>query len=214
MIKTVIFDFDGVLAESNSIKTEAFGALFEGKCSDEQQTAIVRHHIDNLGVSRYKKFVHIYHHILGKDLGQEEMDELSRRFSRLVMEKVAGAPAVRGSTAFLRNNRRYTCYVVSATPHEEINRIIRLRSMEGYFAGVYGSPREKEELINDILNSTGGPVDTVVYIGDGMNDYQASKKTGVHFIARIHKDNKEMLSLDCPKIDDLEHIERVLNTLA
>ncbi len=213
MIKTIIFDFDGVLVESNSIKTEAFGALFKGKCSDEQHRQIVQHHIDNLGVSRYKKFVHIYRGILGKDIGQVELDELSRSFSELVVERVVEAQAVRGVMDFLRNNTKYRCFVVSATPHVEINRIVRLRSMEKYFEGIYGSPREKDALINDIQRSGRDPAETVVYIGDGMNDYRAATKCGVHFIARIHEYNEEMLSLDCPKVHDLQDIEQELQRL-
>lgn len=214
MIRTIIFDFDGVLVESNNIKAEAFSTLFKGKCSEEQHREIVRHHIENLGVSRYKKFAHIYQNILGKDIGQHELDDLSRSFSDLVVEKVVGATAVKGAMEFLRNNRKYECYIVSATPHEEINRIVRQRSMERYFAGVYGSPKEKEELISDILIERKYLAKSTAYIGDGMNDYRAAKKCGVHFIARIHDDNEELLSLDCPKIADFRHIQQVLDKLA
>ena len=209
-----MFDFDGVLVESNNIKTEAFSALFKGKCSDEQHRDIVRHHIENLGVSRYKKFAHIYRKILRKDIGQEALDDLSHSFSELVMERVIKAPAVEGVMDFLRSNRRYECYIVSATPHEEINNIVRFRSIEKYFAGIYGSPKEKEELIRDILAEGKYQAKSTVYIGDGMNDYLAAKKCGVYFIARIHDDNKELLSLDCPKIRDFLNIEQTLDQLS
>ncbi|HOW53929.1 MAG TPA: HAD-IA family hydrolase [Syntrophorhabdaceae bacterium] len=211
MIRTIIFDFDGVLVESNNIKTEAFSALFKGMCNDEQHRRIVQHHIDNLGVSRYKKFVHIYRNILGKDIGQKELDDLSRSFSGLVMERVVKAPSVNGAMEFLQNNKDYKCYIVSATPHEEINEIVRLRSIKGYFAGIYGSPKEKEELIDDILVKGKHSTESTVYVGDGMNDYRAAKKCGVHFIARIHDDNEELLSLNCPKIRNFLDIEKALS---
>lgn len=213
MIKTVIFDFDGVLVESNDIKTEAFSVLFKDKCNDEEHRRIVQYHIDNLGVSRYKKFSHIYLNILGKNIEPEVLNDLSQSFSGLVMERVIQAPAVPGVMEFLHNNKKYECYVVSATPHQEINDIVKLRSMGRYFKGVYGSPREKEELIGDILSKGERPWGTTAYIGDGINDYRAARKCGVHFIARIHDYNKELLSLDCLSIYDFRKIEQALGQL-
>jgi beta-phosphoglucomutase-like phosphatase (HAD superfamily) len=57
MIETIIFDFDGVILESVTVKTEAFRELFssEPDCPDE----IVEFHKRNGGMSRYDKFRHV-----------------------------------------------------------------------------------------------------------------------------------------------------------
>jgi beta-phosphoglucomutase-like phosphatase (HAD superfamily) len=55
MIKNIFFDFDGVLAESVNIKTEAFKQMYA--CNgDEVAGKIARHHVENGGVSRFEKF--------------------------------------------------------------------------------------------------------------------------------------------------------------
>ena len=63
-MKAIIFDFDGVIAESVDVKTEAFKELF--KAYPDKVKAIADFHIDNGGMSRFDKFRHIYKNILKK----------------------------------------------------------------------------------------------------------------------------------------------------
>jgi beta-phosphoglucomutase-like phosphatase (HAD superfamily) len=61
--KTIIFDCDGVVLDSNHIKTRAFklvASSFGKKAADE----LVAYHVANGGVSRYAKFAHFVNHIL------------------------------------------------------------------------------------------------------------------------------------------------------
>ena len=59
MIKAIVFDFDGVLAESANLKTRAFSDLFKGE-DEETVRQIVAYHLKNAGVSRFEKFKIIY----------------------------------------------------------------------------------------------------------------------------------------------------------
>ena len=55
MIKAIIFDFDGVIAESVNVKTEAFASLYEPYGKDVVNK-VEQHHLANGGVSRFEKF--------------------------------------------------------------------------------------------------------------------------------------------------------------
>ena len=59
MIKGIIFDFDGVIAQSVEVKTEAFADMYKeyGKAVVNK---VVQHHEDNGGMSRFEKF-RLYH---------------------------------------------------------------------------------------------------------------------------------------------------------
>ena len=57
--QAILLDFDGVLAESMNIKTEAFAQLFE-PFGDEIVKKVVKHHIKHGGISRYKKIKYYY----------------------------------------------------------------------------------------------------------------------------------------------------------
>lgn len=55
--KTLVFDCDRVILNSNKVKTEAFyqSALAYG---EQAAQALVEYHIANGGISRYKKFAY------------------------------------------------------------------------------------------------------------------------------------------------------------
>lgn len=184
MIKAVIFDFDGVLAESVNIKTEAFRKLFEAEGPDVVK-AVTAYHLEHGGLSRFEKFRHIYREILKRPLGDEEFDQLCRRFEDLVLEGVIAAPEVEGAKECLERLRdRARLFIVSGTPQDEIRLIVRVRGLEHYFKGIYGSPETKTELVNKILETDNLLPDEVVFIGDAMTDYRAAMDTGTGFIAR------------------------------
>ena len=58
MIKSIIFDFDGVILNSNNIKAEAFGELYN-KYGKKIENKVVEYHYENLGISRIEKIKYL-----------------------------------------------------------------------------------------------------------------------------------------------------------
>ena len=184
MISAIILDFDGVILESVSVKTEAFRTLFS--FVPEHVEEIVQFHKENGGMSRYDKFRYIYKNIIGQELTQQKFNELSDTFSRIVFNAVIKAPFVPGAHEFLEiYYSKIPLYVVSATPEEELIQIIQKRGMSHYFRKVFGAPLKKTECISDIIKITGPPPDSVIFVGDAKNDFEAAQAVGVRFIGRI-----------------------------
>ena len=184
MIETIILDFDGVILESVSVKTETFRKLFS--FAPEHVDEIIHYHKDNGGMSRYDKFRHIYKSILRQDLTQQKFEELSEKFADIVFQEVIKTPFVPGAYEFLeRYHATFALYIVSATPDEELIRIIQTRKMSHYFKNVYGAPRKKADCIREIIKLKGSSPDSVIFIGDAKNDYDAARAAGVRFIGRI-----------------------------
>jgi len=70
--KSWIFDCDGVLLDSNRVKTEAFhSAVLDYGC--EYADRLVAYHVEHGGISRFKKFEYFFDNILGKAPEKEEM---------------------------------------------------------------------------------------------------------------------------------------------
>lgn len=212
MIKAVIFDFDGVIVESADIKTNAFRKLFEREHSDKVDL-IVNYHLQNMGISRYIKFRHIYKNILGLPLPKGLEDELGEKFSRIALTEVLNAPFVPGAVEFLReNHERYSLFVASGTPHEELCHVIKERGLLKYFSEVRGSPPGKSEIISDILRRHVLSTDKVVFVGDAESDLLAAQQTGLHFIGRSNNGGNKFSNCK-DQIDDLSRLDGSLASL-
>lgn len=206
MHPVIIFDFDGVILESVSVKTMAFQEIFSEE--GEAVKKIERFHIENGGLSRFDKFKHIYRNILHRDLSDDEFQQLCNRFSHLVFQNVIKSPFVLGAEEFLKKNyRKFDFYIVSATPEDELRQIVKNRGLNPYFKGVYGAPGQKPTHIQKILSETHRNPEDVVFIGDAINDLNAARACGIRFIGRVAPDEPDNFSGD-PAVD------RVISSLS
>jgi HAD superfamily hydrolase (TIGR01549 family) len=213
MIKAVFFDFDGVIVESVDIKTRAFGKLFEAE-GDDIASRVVEYHLKNTGVSRLDKFRYIYKEMLKRPLGEEEFKSLCDRFAAMVTDLVIEAPYVEGAKEFLEKNASaYSCYVVSATPQDEIEVIIKRKGIAGLFRAIYGAPIKKEDAVRQILKKDNIDPVSAVYVGDAMSDYAAANNNSVSFIARICDKMAIFDNVDCVKVKDLKCLDAVIKAI-
>ena len=165
------FDFDGVLADSVEVKTEAFAKLYE-TYGPGVVAQVIDHHRRHGGMTRTEKFLHYHRDYLGRTLSDEEMAELCREFSELVVDKVVGAREIRGAGEFLRKwCSQLPCFVISATPQEEIRQIVLRRGMMGYFKEVFGAPASKKDNLQRLLNQFHLNPSKCCLFGDAESDY-------------------------------------------
>lgn len=213
MIKVIFFDFDGVLIESVDIKTDAFARLFEAEGKGVVKK-VVDYHLQNAGVSRYDKFRFIYEEILHRPLTDDVFRLLCDKFSLLVKESVIAAPYVKGAEGFLKDHSsKYRCFVVSATPQEEIEEIIARRGMLGFFKGIYGAPTKKTEAVRKVIRAERIAPDEALYVGDAMSDYSAARDNSAHFIARISDRDPVFSGVECLKAGDLRDLTAMIGNL-
>jgi len=184
VIRAVIFDFDGVVLESADVKTEAFVELYN-EHGAEVVARVREHHLSNLGISRFKKFEWIAANVLGQELTSGARETLGSRFSELALEKVLSAPFVAGAEhALAELCKRLPLFVASGTPQGELSLIVERRGLSPHFLEVHGTPAEKPAIIDDLSRRHGFANHEVLFVGDGMSDYEAARASRVEFLAR------------------------------
>jgi len=185
--KAILFDFDGVICESNEVKTQAFKKLFSDYPAHMER--ILAYHKVNGGISRFRKFSYIYSDILNKALDEEEAEALGKKFSRYVYDAVVASPYVPGAYEFLeKHHRELPLFIVSGTPQKEIISIVRQKRLDRFFRGVYGSPATKSDIIRRILRENMLRANDIVFVGDTINDVEGARKAGIEIIGRIQED--------------------------
>lgn len=183
--EAIFLDFDGVLVESLEIKSRAFRSLYR-EFGPGVVEKVMRHHRSHEGISRLDKIQHCHREFLGIDLTERELAALGRRYSCSVEDRVVACDWVAGAPEFLEHyHRRAKLFVASGTPQGELRSIVDRRTMGGYFAGVYGSPRRKEAIAAEALREHGLAAEKALFIGDAMADYQAAHTLDMAFIGRV-----------------------------
>ena len=211
MIRAVIFDVDGVIIESAEIKTRAFEILFSDY--PDKLPEIINYHQKNAGISRYPKFRYIYEKMLGQEFSAQEEAELGERYSQIVMKPTLEAPFVPGAIEFLTHNKNHYCFfIASGTPDAELQNILTHRLLSQFFLEAHGTPKDKADIIEDILNRYSFQRKEVVFIGDAESDRAAAERTGTLFIARLTRENPQLK--DCRwKINDLTALDVLLQNM-
>lgn len=179
--KTWIFDCDGVIFDSNRIKTEAFYevALPYGK---DAARAIVKYHKKFGGVSRFKKWRYFFENILNQDLREKELKEVLRQFGKVVKKKMATCPESEGLRPFLRAlPKGCRKIVVSGSAQHELRGIFAKRGLTRYFDGIYGSPDTKEVILARTLAKR-KVVKPAIFVGDTIYDYACTRKIRADFV--------------------------------
>lgn len=213
MIRSIIFDFDGVILESAVIKTEAFGEVVRNYPKDLAEAFVV-YHMSHMGISRHVKFRYFIEEILGEEYTEAKAATLADNFESIVYERVMKCPFVPGAKEFLEENHgKYDMFIASGTPDEEIQRVVSGRGLRGFFKGVYGTPMKKEEIVETIMSEGGYIKSEVVLVGDAGTDMNAAAATGVQFIGRNTPENLDVFRGVRYKVDDLMELVGILNNL-
>ena len=191
--KLIFWDFDGVIKESVNVKTEAYVQLFSS--FDPSITEKVReHHLINGGMSRYDK-IPLYLEWSNEKVNDKIVKQLCKNYSNLVVNKVISSPWVSGVENYLRKNKYFQKFVlISATPQDEIERILDAIKLTRCFSSIYGAPISKKDAIRKDLIKKRIDRNKCLMIGDTLLDYEAAKKNDVSFVLRRHEFNNQILS--------------------
>lgn len=179
--KTIIFDCDGVILDSNKIKTFAFHEVAKDYGLEEAK-ALVDFHLLHGGVSRNKKFEYFICHILKEEFNKEKNDLLCKLYGDIVSKKLLTCKINSGLIWLKKNYPENKWLVVSGGNQEELRSVFKQRSLDILFEkGIYGSPDSKEDIFDREIKKN-NIVFPSIFIGDSKYDYIASNKYNLDFL--------------------------------
>jgi phosphoglycolate phosphatase-like HAD superfamily hydrolase len=178
---TLVFDCDGVVLDSNRVKTEAFrqAALPYGP---EAAAALVAHHVANGGVSRYVKFAHFLSRIVPPGTAGPPLQALLDTFAAAVRQGLMRCEVASGLGALRAATPQARWMIVSGGDQAELRDIFAARGLAVHFdAGIFGSPDSKEAILGREL--AGGNIRCpALYLGDSRYDHEAAVSNKLDFV--------------------------------
>lgn len=183
MLKVVVFDFDGVIVDSNHGKENAFYRLFEG------HPHISRALVADVLTRNVGMRLDILRDIFVRSGAPKQeivrlVDESAARFDAMVQEWISARGLAAGAGETLADlSAKFCLYINSATPEQALRTTVAHLGIQNYFRAVHGAPPTKEENLRAILVREGVDPKQIAVIGDGEGDMRSATACGTHFIA-------------------------------
>ena len=178
--RTAVFDCDGVVLDSNRVKTGAFrtATLPYGAAAAE---AMVAYHTAHGGVSRYAKFSHFLDAIVPGQAGPG-LEALLAAYAAAVqggLRACAVAPGLAGLRAAHPGQR---WLIVSGGDQSELRALFAERGLAQMFdGGIFGSPDTKDAILSREI-AAGNIAGSAVFLGDSTYDHRAAAGAGLDFV--------------------------------
>ncbi len=181
-IRSIVFDFDGTLIDSNRLKYDAYFELFP---ADERHAQIIREVLsESFEQTRYVIIEEILRQLGAgnhTDL-KREVSKLTEQYNNIVLAGAKTCPEKAGAENALKKFAPlYRLYVNSTTPDTSLKEIIRFRKWDGYFRGVFGYPHKKPETLRRIMALEKLRSGQVLVVGDGESDRKSATENGCPF---------------------------------
>lgn len=177
-----IFDFDGVICDSNHIKGQSFVEIFS-KSNIKIKEYVYKFHLSNLSMPRNEKIANLAKTIYSKNISDEDINLLIKKFSNNVRQKIKKINLNKGFLNLLKKirSKNKKIYLSTATPKNEIDKILKEKKIFEFFDNIYGSPDTKYIHFKKILFYSNLSNKDTIFIGDTLNDYEVANKFSIDF---------------------------------
>jgi HAD superfamily hydrolase (TIGR01549 family) len=181
--KSIVFDCDGVVLDSNVVKTEAYFRTAKSLgATDVQAQALVDYHIRLGGISRYHKFDYYLREITHQAVTDEAIQALLDVFSRELEVVLMECAVAEGLDELRKATLQAKWMILSGGDQQEIRSLFAKRELSHYFdGGLFGSPDNKDTVLAREL-ANGNLQLPALFIGDSKYDYEAATRAGLDFI--------------------------------
>lgn len=209
MIRCVVFDFDGTLVESNTIKKQAFLAIASKHNGSEVMEQILNAKDSGNRTDIFQKFINRLFD--GKSFQEDFLKKLVDEYTLECRLAIAQCSDVNGAFdcfSFLESEGIVIC-INSATPTNALIDIVRDRGWGGAFDLILGSPESKLVNLLYISNKYKLTPDQILMVGDMSIDLNAAEAFGARFVG-IHSKESDLDDSSNTLLKDLSCLKNFL----
>lgn len=188
MIKTVLWDFDGVILDSMKVRDWGFEEIFND-FNKELTNQLLVFHRQNGGLSRYVKIRYFFENLLGESITDERVLEYAKKFSVLMRKELTNPKnLILDTVEFIKkNHQNYNFHIVSGSDQEELRFLNKELGTAKYFISIHGSPTPKKQLVANLLEKHNYQLQNTCLIGDSINDFEAADYNKIQFYGYNNK---------------------------
>jgi HAD superfamily hydrolase (TIGR01549 family) len=180
--RVILWDFDGVIVDSNSVRELGFRRVFEHFDKDSVEK-LLQYHNENGGLSRYVKIKYFFKNILHQNITQNSIFEYANAFSEIMkLELINKKYIIQETLDFITDKgNNFDNHIVSGSDQEELRFLCQKLGVYDFFITINGSPTPKKELVKNIMRNYGYESRLMALIGDSINDYEAARVNEIDF---------------------------------
>lgn len=179
--RTLVFDCDGVLLNSNKVKTQAFykATLPYG---EQAAQAMVAYHVSHGGISRYKKFEYFLQTLAPTVVDGPTLEDLLLTYAQEVRRGLLRCDVASGIQKLRSQTAGARWLVASGGDQAELRALFETRELAELFdGGIFGSPDDKADIVaREIAN--GNIQAPTLFIGDSRYDHVVAVQNNIDFV--------------------------------
>ena len=184
--KSIIFDCDGVILNSNKIKTESFRKILKNFDTRSIQE-FIDYHENNGGLSRYVKLDYFLSTILPKysEIAANKDDlllYLLQDYGNVCKKSLNNSEVAKDLDKLKSITNKIPWTIVSGGDQKELREVFTKKNLTKYFkGGIFGSPDKKIDIIQreekyGLINYP------AIFLGDSKLDYLVAKNLNIDFL--------------------------------
>jgi len=181
--KTLVFDCDGVVLNSNQTKIDAYFAVAKRMGgTDAQAQALVDHHVAKGSFPRNGKIEYYFEHIIKQPLTDALMQQYLHAFDDILDTTLMQCEVAPGLDALKAATPEAPWMLLSGGDQAELRRVFPRRNLAHLFnAGIFGGPDKKDEVLAR-EKANGNIQFPALFLGDSKYDHQAATRAGLDFV--------------------------------
>lgn len=191
--RVILWDFDGVIMNSNHIRDLGFERVLE-EFPQDQVDKLMDYHRENGGLSRFNKFRYFFEEIRGEEVSESAIELYAEKFSKIMLSLLIDESLLINETVqFIKKEySNYAMHIVSGSAQVELRYICNELNLSKYFVSIHGSPTPKNDLVSQVIENNTYSIEDCVLIGDSINDYIAAEVNNIDFIG--YGDNDQIIN--------------------